>query len=144
MDSVSATNALSNAINSNYNSLIGSLGASNSFGSVFSQALSQAKTPGQKAKLEFQQVQLSDLNTLFSMGSGDSSNLSSFAGLASLLGNDNPFAAPPAWESTLADLLGPDSTAAQALSLDQQAALASQSLFNGGLSSLGGNVNSLF
>ncbi len=139
--------SLTNVLNNGYSSLLGSYGASANFGSIFSQALTAAKTPAQKAEVAFAQVQYSDLNVLASMdsGSSDSSNLSSLAGLASLLGGNDPFAAPPAWETQLASLLGPNSTAAQALNLDQQAALASQSLMNGNLSSLGSgsSVNSL-
>lgn len=139
MNTISSNNAVSNALNSDYSSLLGSYGASTDFGSIFSQAMSAATTPAQKAQVDLAQVQYSDLNVLASMGDGssDGSDLSSLAGLASLLGGNDPFSAPPAWETQLASLLGPNSTAAQALSLDQQAALASQSLMNGDLSSLG-------
>jgi hypothetical protein len=147
MDPISATNAFSSALNSDNNALFSAVGGSSNFSSIFSQAMSAAKTPGQKAMVEYDQARFSDLNALYSMGDGSSdssSNLSSFAGLASLMGSGSPFAAPPAWETQLASLLGPDSTAAQALNLDQQASLASQSLLNGGLSSLGSSIDSLF
>ena len=147
MDPISATNAFSSVLNSDNNALFSAVSGSSDFSSVFSQAMSAAKTPGQKAEVDFEQTQFSDLNALYSMGDGSSdssSDLSSFAGLASLMGSDSPFAAPPDWETQLASLLGPNSTAAQALNLDQQASLDSQSLLNGGLSSLGSSIDSLF
>jgi len=146
MSSISNTNPVSNALAGDYSSLLGAAsGTSTDFNSLFSQAMSAAKTPAQKAQVDFAQVQYSDLNVLSSMDDPSSSatDFSSIASLASILGgNSSPFSTPT-WETDLANLLGPSSTAAQALNLDQQASLFSQSLFNNGLSSLGSSVNSL-
>jgi hypothetical protein len=146
MSSISNTNPVSNALASDYSSLLGAAsGAATDFNSLFSQAMSAAKTPAQKAQVDFAQVQYSDLNVLSSMADPSSSatDFSSIASLASVLGgNSSPFSIPN-WETDLANLLGPSSTAAQALNLDQQASLFSQSLFNNDLSSLGSSINSL-
>ena len=146
MSSISSTNAVSNALSSDYSSLLGSVGGSSTdFSSLFSQAMSAATTPGQKAQVDFAEAQYSDLNTLYSMAdpSSSSDDFSSLASLASILGgNTSPFSIP-AWETDLANLLGPNSTAAQALSTGQQASLLSQSLLNGDLNSLGSSVDSL-
>jgi hypothetical protein len=148
MSSITPTNALSNAVTSDYNSLLGAANGadSTSFNSIFSQAMSEAKTPGQKAQVDFAETQLSDLNVLSSMSdpSSSSSDLTSLASLASLLGGNSSSSTTPAWETDLVNLLGPNSSAAQALSIDQQASLASQSLLNNDLSSLGSSINSLF
>jgi hypothetical protein len=146
MSSISNTNSVSNALAGDYSSLLGTAnGGVTDFNSLFSQAMSAAKTPAQKAQVDFAQVQYSDLNVFSSMADPSSSatDFSSIASLASILGgNSLPFSIPT-WETDLANLLGPSSTAAQALNLDQQASLFSQSQFNNDLSSLGSSVNSL-
>lgn len=126
---------------SDYSSLLGSSGDSTSFDSIFTQAMSQATTPAQSAQIAMDETQYDDVNTLYSMADG-SSDSSGIGGLGSLLGTDGLFNTP-AWETDLANLLGPNSAAAQALSLGQQASVASQSLLNGDLNSLGSDVNSL-
>jgi hypothetical protein len=146
MNSISSTNPVSNALASDYSSLLGAAsGSSTDFSSLFSQAMSAAKTPTQKAQVDFAEAQYSDLNVLSSMAdpSSSSTDPSSIASLAFILGNNNPPFSIPAWETDLANLLGPNSAAAQALNVDQQASLLSQSILNGGLSSLGSSVNSL-
>jgi hypothetical protein len=146
MSSISNTNPVSNVLANDYSSLLGAAsGGITDFNSLFSQAMNAAKTPAQKAQVDFAQVQYSDLNVLSSMAdpSSGSTDFSSIASLASILGgNSSPFSIPT-WETDLANLLGPSSTAAQALNLDQQASLFSQSLFNNDLSSLGSSINSL-
>lgn len=149
MSSITPANALSNAVTSDYNSLLGAANGANStsFNSIFSQAMSAAKTPGQKAQVDFAEAQMSNLNILYSMAdpsSSDVNNFSSLASLAASLGGGSSPASIPAWETDLANLLGPNSSAAQALSIDQQASLVSQSLLNNDLSSLGSSINSLF
>ncbi len=146
MNSISSTNPVSNALSGDYSSLLGAFRAdSTDFSSLFSQAMSAAKTPQQKAQVDFAEAQYSDLNVLSSMAvpSSGSSNLSSIASLASILGGDSSLFSIPAWETDLANLLGPNSAAAQALNVDQQASLLSQSLLNGDLNSLGSGVDSL-
>jgi hypothetical protein len=148
MSSITPTNALSNAVTSDYNSLLGAANGadSTSFNSIFSQAMSAATTPGQKAQVDFAETQMSDLNVLSSMSdpSSSSDDLTSLASLASLIGGNWSSSTVPDWETDLANLLGPSSSAAQALSIDQQASLASQSLLNDDLNSLGSGINSLF
>jgi hypothetical protein len=146
MNSISSANSASNAFVSDYSALLGSVGGSAAqFSSLFSQAMSAATTPGQKAQVDFAEVQFSNLNTLEAMAdpSSSSTDLSSIASLASILGGNNSPFTIPAWETNLANLLGPNSTAAQALSLDQKASLLSQSMLNSNLSSLGSSINSL-
>jgi hypothetical protein len=146
MSSISSTNPVSSAFTTDYNSLMGAVsGGSADFSSLFSQAMSAATTPGQKAQVDFAEAQYSDLNVLSSMAdpSSSSDNFSSLASIASLLGGNTSSSSIPAWETDLANLLGPNSSAAQALSVDQQASLLSQSMLNGDLSSLGSSVNSL-
>lgn len=146
MNSISSTNPVSNALASDYSSLLGAAsGSSTDFSSLFSQAMSAAKTPTQKAQVDFAEAQYSDLNVLSSMAdpSSSSTNPSSIASLAFILGSNNSPFSIPAWETDLANLLGPNSAAAQALNVDQQASLLSQSILNGGVSSLGSSVNSL-
>ncbi len=149
MSSITPTNALSNAVTSDYNSLLGAANGANStsFNSIFSQAMNAATTPGQKAQVDFAEAQMSNLNILYSMAdpsSSDSDNFSSLASLAASLGGGSSPASIPSWETDLANLLGPNSDAAKALSVDQQASLLSQSMLNGDLNSLGSSVNSLF
>ena len=146
MSSISSTNGVSSAFNSDYSSLLGAIsGGSTDMSSLFSQAMSAAKTPGQKAQVDFAETQYSDLNVLSSMAdpSSSSDNLSSIASLASLLGGNSSSNSIPAWETDLANLLGPNSSAAQALNTYQQASLLSQSMLSGDLSSLGSTVNSI-
>jgi hypothetical protein len=146
MSSVSSTNPVSNALSGDYSSLLGAVsGSSTDFSSLFSQAMNAATTPTQKAQVLFQETQYSNLNTLESMAdpSSSSDNLSSLAGLASLLGGNTSTSSIQPWETELANLLGPNSAAAQALNVDQQASLLSQSMLNGDLSSLGSSVDSL-
>jgi len=146
MSSISSTNPVSNALASDYSSLLGAFGGSSTdFSSLFSQAMSAAKTPQQKAQVDFAEAQYSELNVLSSMAdpSSSSTDLSSIASLASILGDNNTPFSIPTWETDLANLLGPNSAAAQALNADQQASLLSQSLLNGDLNSLGSSINSL-
>jgi hypothetical protein len=147
MSSISSTNPVSNALANDYSSLAGAVGDSSSdFSSLFSQAMSAAKTPTQQAQVDFEEAEYNNLNVLSSMADGsssDSSDLSSLASLASILGGSPSTSSIPAWETDLANLLGPDSTAAQAVSADQQASLLSQSILNDDLSSLGSSVDSL-
>jgi hypothetical protein len=146
MSSISSTNPVSSALASDYSSLLGAVGGSSTdFSSLFSQAMSAATTPSQQAQVDFEEAEYSNLNTLYSMSDTSSSSfsdLSSLASFASILGGDSS-SSIPAWETDLANLLGPNSTAAQALSTDQQASLLSQSLLNGDLNSLGSSVDSL-
>jgi hypothetical protein len=145
MSSISSTNPVSNALASDYSSLLSAAGSSSSdFSSLFSQAMSAATTPQQQAQVDFDAAEYSNLNTLSSMAdpSSGSDDLSSIASLASILGGNSSSSTIPAWETDLANLLGPNSSAAQALSTQQQASLLSQSLLNGDLSSLG-SVDSL-
>lgn len=148
MNSITSTNSTSNSLSSDYSSLLSSAeNGSSNFGSIFSQAMTAAKTPAQKAEVNMAEVQYSDLNTLSEMddSSSDSSDMSSFASLASLIGGNDPFSSSvPSWETDLANLLGPDSDAAKALSAQQQASLALQSMFNGGLGTSGSAIDSLF
>jgi hypothetical protein len=139
MNSISSTNPFSNALASDYSSLLSAAGSSDNFSSLFSQAMSAATTPQQKAQVDFAETQYSNLNTLESMAdpSSSSDDLSSIASLASILGGNGPTPTIPAWETELANLLGPNSAAAQALSTQQQASLLAQSLLNGDLDSLG-------
>jgi hypothetical protein len=148
MSSITPTNALSNAVTSDYNSLLGAATGANStsFNSIFSQAMSAATTPGQKAQVDFAEAQMSNLNILSAMAdpsSSDTDDFSSLASLAASLGGGSSPAAIPSWETDLANLLGPNSDAAQALSVDQQASLASQSLLNNDLNSLGSSIDSV-
>src|SRR5665213_486869 len=145
MSSIFSTNPVSSALTSDYSSLLGAAsGSSTDFSSLFSQAMNAVTTPAQKAQVDFAEAQYSDLNVLSSMAnpSSTSTDLSSIASLAFILGDNNSPSSIPAWETDLANLLGPSSTAAQALNLDQQASLLSQSTFNGGLSSLGSGIDS--
>ncbi|HXL72397.1 MAG TPA: hypothetical protein VN963_02120 [bacterium] len=147
MSSISSTNPVSNALASDYSSLADAVaGSSGDFSSLFSQAMSAATTPSQQAQVAFDETEYSNVNVLSSMADGsssDSSDFSSLANLASLLGDNPTTPVIPAWETDLADLLGPSSTAAQALNLDQQASLLSQSMLNGDLNSLGSSIDSL-
>jgi hypothetical protein len=146
MSSFFPTNPVSSALASDYSSLLGAAsGSSTDFSSLFGQAMNAAKTPTQKAQVDFVEAQYSDLNVLSSMAdpSSASTDFSSIASLAFILGDTNSPSSIPAWETDLANLLGPNSTAAQALNLDQQASLLSQSILNGGLSSLGSSIDSL-
>ncbi len=146
MSSIFSTNPVSGVLAGDYSSLLGAAGGSSTdFSSLFSQAMNAAKTPTQKAQVDFAETQYSDLNVLSSMADPSSSatNLSSIASLAFILGDTTSPSSIPAWETDLANLLGPNSTAAQALNVGQQASLLSQSILNGDLSSLGSSVNSL-
>lgn len=146
MSSIFSSNPVSNALSGDYSSLLGAAGGSSAdFSSLFSQAMSAAKTPSQKAQVDFAEAQYSDLNVLSSMAdpSSGSTGLSSIASLAFILGDTNSPSSIPAWETDLANLLGPNSAAAQALNVDQQASLLSQSILNGDLNSLGSSVDSL-
>jgi len=147
MSSISSTNALSNALSSDYSSLLSAAGGSSvDSSSLFSQAMSAATTPTQKAEVDFAETQYSDLTTLSSMAdpsSSSSDDFSSLASLASILGDNGSSSTIPAWETDLANLLGPNSDAAKALSVVQQSSLASQSIMNSDLSSLGSGVDSL-
>jgi len=123
--------------------LTNSLASSVGFGSVFNQAMAQAKTPADQAKVAWAEAEYSNQMSLSSMFA-DPTSSSSLLGLASSLGggNDSLFGLP-SWAYQLEDLLGPNSTAAQAMSIDQQASLAAQSMLNQDLGSIGSSFNSL-
>jgi hypothetical protein len=119
------------------------LGSVSKFGSVFNQAMAQAKTPADQAKVAYAEAKFNNLMSLSSMFA-DPSSPSSLLGMGSSLSGafGNPFALP-SWAYQLEGLLGPNSLAAQAMSIDQQASLVSQSMLNQGLNSLGGSFNSM-
>lgn len=114
------------------------------FGSVFNQAMAQAKTPAQQAQVAWDQAQYNDQMALSSMFADPNSPSSLMSTAMDLSGASNNSFGLPSWAYTLEGLLGPNSTAAQAMSLNQQASLAAQSLLSQDLNSLGGSVNSLF
>jgi len=126
-----------NSIPVSMNSLMGM----GNFSSVFSQAETQAKTPADQAKLDFIQTEYNNLNSLLSMGS-DASPLSIGSSMLGDLFNSGATSVP-SWETDLANLLGPNSVAQQALNVNQQASLAAQSLLNQDLGSLGNSDSSL-
>jgi hypothetical protein len=128
----------------NYYSMLNSVMGSSSFSSVLSQAAKAASTPQERAQVAFARTQWSNLNTLFTMAdpSTSYSSGSSLMGMASLFGGNDLFSLP-SWADDVERLLGPDSTAAQAISIDRQASIASQSLINGLLNSSGSAVDSL-
>ena len=119
------------------------LASSVGFGSVINQAMAQAKTPADKAKVAWAEAELSNQTALSSMFADPSSPSSLLGTAMDLSGASNDPFGLPSWAYDLERLLGPNSTAAQAMSIDQQASLAAQSLMNQDLNSLGGSVDSM-
>jgi hypothetical protein len=128
-----------------YSSLLKAAAGTTSFSSVLSQAMKAASNPQERAQVAFAQTQFSNLNTLFAMADPTTSYSSGSAltGMASLFGNGGLFSLP-SWASDVERLLGPDSLASQAISIDRQASIASQTLMNNALNSFGSGVDSLF
>lgn len=109
------------------------------FGQTFTQAMNQAKTPADKAKVQWLQAEYGILTDLNNLGNGG--GVMGMMGLGGSL--DSALFGVPSWASDVQRLLGSDSNVGQAITAQQQMAFAMQSAFNQNLASFGSTGSSI-
>ena len=121
-----------------------STGSSVNFGSVLDQAMAQAKTPGDKAKVQWLQAEYSDQSVLSSMFSDPQTSFLGL-GMSDLFGIGGPLGLP-SWAYDVQRVMGSNSAVQQLMGINQQASQVIQSQFGNSVASLGlgGGINSLF